>query len=452
MSESEEPWTQEGRFWLPGSDEKTYGHIDYAPEGDIIVHLVKSPLPPSDVGDAPASVQTLHGETLDGWPFSLLNGAVVRPRVLTRATQGISDLRFATLVRGPHVNEADEVVGTMAHVGLRGLREFLRGGLQDQALLATSPEDEQGDSVSVEMPWGSLGLYIAGGPTHLGQNEVRFAVRAHAQIEFHDETTLWRVDELVEPLRDLIAFSTRRPSTVTGLQLLGASNEDGVHWQHRREFKVVRVPEAPPDVRAPSDFCALMLNPATVAQGGDIIASWYELRASLGPVWPLFFATLADPWMTRESQLLNLTSFAEGYHRTLHDVPPLSNAEADAATCNMLAALRTAAHRKHYLSRLRYANTQSQRARIRRLTGRALKVAEVWDLDVDVVCAQVVDTRNWLTHWGDRGEHVQEGDEIVLLCRRLYVILSINLLLDLGLNIEDTRRQIGSGLRGQGLP
>jgi ApeA N-terminal domain 1 len=340
----------------------------------------------------------------------------------------------------------------MASVGLRGLREFLRGGLQDQALLATSPEDAQGDFITIDMPWGSLGLYIAGGPTHTGQNEVHYGVRAHAQLELDGEATLRRVDELVEPLRDLIAFSTGRPSAVTGLQLLGAPDAEGVHWQHRREFKVVRPPEVPPDHRRLRDFCALMLNPATVPQRGNIIARWYELRASLGPVWPLFFATLADPWMTPESQLLSLTSFAEGYHRTLHNAPPLTDDEQAAAVAAMLAALPDRRHRDHYRSRLQYANSQSQRARIRELAMRALGVATAWDLDARLVCAQAVDTRNWLTHWGDRGQHVQDGDRLEPLLRRLYVILAINLLLDLGLTGQDTARQVGRGLAGQVLP
>ena len=283
-------------------------------------------------------------------------------------------------------------------------------------------------------------------------NEVHYAVRAHAQLEFPGEVTLRRVDELVEPLRDLIAFSTRRPSSVRCLQLLGAANANDVHWQHRREFKVVRPPEVPPDIRPRSDFCALLLNPATLPQGADIIARWYELRASLGPVWSLFFATLADEWMTPESQLLSLTSFAEAYHRTLHDVPPLTDDEAAAALAGMLAALPDRRHRDHYRSRLQFTNSQSQRARIRELTRRALDVATAWDLDARLVCAQAVDTRNWLTHWGDGGQHVQEGDKLVLLLRRLHVILTINLLLDLGLTGEDTARQVGKGLAGQGLP
>ena len=450
--EIEEAWTQEGRFWLPGQDEKTYGRVDYAPESDILVHLPDSPLPPLDLEEPPMSVETLHGETLDGWPFSLLNGAVVPPRVLTRAAASVTDLGFATLIRGPHVSDVDEVVGTMASVGLRGLREFLRGGLQDQALLATSPEDAQGDFIAIDMPWGSLGLYIAGSATHTGQNEVRYGIRAHAQFELDGEATLRRVDELIEPLRDLVAFSTRRRSTVTGLQLLGAPDAEGAHWQHRREFKVVRPPEVPPDHRPFPTFCSLMLNPATVPQGGNIIARWYELRASLGPVWPVFFATLADPWMTRESQLLSLTSFAEAYHRTLHDVPPLTDDEEVAAVAAMLAALPDRRHRDHYRSRLQYMNSQSQRARIRDLARRALGVATAWDLDAGLVAAQAVDTRNWLTHWGDRGPHVQNADQFAPLLRRLYVILAINLLLDLGLTGEDTARQVARGLAGQGLP
>jgi hypothetical protein len=54
--------------------------------------------------------------------------------------------------------------------------------------------------------------------------------------------------------------------------------------------------------------------------------------------------------------------------------------------------------------------------------------------------------------WGDRGDHVQEGDDLATLAERLYVVLVTNILLDLGLDDETARHQIESGFRGEGLP
>jgi hypothetical protein len=453
VSEILDPWTQEGRFWLPEQTAKTYGRIDYSPEHGLLVHLPESFLPRAELREPPAQVAALHGETLDGWPLTLLDGVIVPPRVMTLSTQGVDDLTFETLIRGRHVVDADEVVGTMASVGLGGLREFLRGGrVEDTPLVSTHPEDRDGGHCSVAVPWGKVALYASGGPSRTSRDEVVYVVSAHAQLEFAEEATLGQVDRAVAPLRDLITFSTRAPSVVSSLQLLGAKDPPDAHWQHHRRFKIVRPPEIAPEFLPKSDRYALLLNPATLGVGADVIARWYELRETLGAVWSLFFSTLSDPWMSPESQLLNLTSFAEGYHRVLHDKPPFADEEATAAIEAMLASLPDKRHRDHYRSRLQHTNSQSQRARIRWLTRRALDVAPVWELNPPVLCSQAVDTRNWLTHWGDRGDHVQEGDDLVRLCRRLYVILAINILLDLGLDEDDAALQLGSGLRLGGLP
>lgn len=453
MSERLDPWTQEGRFWLPGEVARTYGRLDFSPDRGLALHLPESFLPRCDPPEAPPQVLALHGETLDGWPLTLLDGAVVPPRVMTFSAQNVDDLTFETLIRGPHVVGPDEVVGRMASVGLGGLREFLRGGrVEDTPLVATSPEDRDGGHCSAAVPWGTVALYVSGGPSRMSRDEVRHAVTAHAQLEFDEEVTLAQVERAVEPLRDLVTFSTRAPSVVTGLRLLGAEDPPDAHWQHRREFEIVRPPEVAPEFLPKGERYALLLNPATLAMGADVIAQWYALREKLGAVWTLFFSTVSDPWMSPESQLLNLTAFAEGYHRVLHDEPPFTDDEASAATDAMLTALPDRRHRDHYRSRLLHTNSQSQRARIRWLTQRALDVVPVWELDPAMLCARAVDTRNWLTHWGERGDHVQEGDDLVRLSRRLHVILAINILLDLGLDTQEAGLQVGSGLRLGGLP
>lgn len=444
---------QDGRFWLPGEQTtKVLGRLEYSPSHGVVVHLPESPLPPLELRGPSPPVEVLHGESLDGWPLTLLDGSVIRPDAISMSTQGVANVSFAALIRGPHVHRKDDVVGTMAHVGLQHLREFLRGGLVDQALLKTEPEDRDGDFCTVNLPWGSLGLYVAGGPAQQGRDEVRYVVRAHAQLHFDKQVTLHEADAAVAALRDLITFATRKPSIVKHLHLLGAQDPDDVHWQHRREFKVIRAPEIEPEFLSERGPYALLLNPATVPDGADVIARWFALRDRLDAVWSLFFAILADPWMTAEARLLNLTSFAEGYHRTLHDAPPFSDEDAARAVETMLDALPDRRHREHFRPRLAFTNSQSQRARIRWLVRRALDVASGWDIDARRLSDQAVDTRNWLTHWGDRGPCVQEGAELIQLARRLYVVLATNLMLDLGLSEDVVAAQLGSGLRLDGLP
>jgi hypothetical protein len=436
VSELERSWRQEGHFWPPGSDAKSAGWIDYRPDRGVAVHLLESPLPAAPMDEYHLDV--LYGESLDGWPWSLFDGELVGPSTITPGDARSADIVFDTLVRGGHLDGPADVVGTIARVAIHGLRELLRGGGFGPALLSVTADEECNDQLIVEMPWGSLRLLAAGTQTKWSRDETRVAVRAHVQMHFDQPLALPDVEALVEPLRDLVIFARTRPSHVTGLALLGEA-QPGLRT---REFTVIRRPDSDPkdaDTRGPP----LIFNPALVPDPHALLRSWFGLRERLGPVWRLFFATTVDPWLTRESQLLNLTAFAEGYHRALHDEPPLPEHNATTAVEAMLATLADERTRKVFRGALDYANSQSQRVRVRWLARRAASALPDWHLDVARLTTQVADTRNWLTHWGERGEHVCEGDELELLIARLHLVLVANVLLDLGLDEGNVIEQMG---------
>jgi HEPN superfamily Apea-like protein len=210
---------------------------------------------------------------------------------------------------------------------------------------------------------------------------------------------------------------------------------------------VIRAPDVEPSVERTSSYYSLWLNPATVPDAGQVLVSWWDLRERLGPVWTLLFGTLQRPSLPLENRLLNLTAFAEGYHRTLHDERPLTDEEAKAAVDAMLATVDEERVRAVFRSALTYANAQTQRKRTRWLAERAGSVISAWDLDVSEFCNQLADTRNWLTHWGERGRHTQEGAGLRRLIARLDLVISVNVLLDLGLDDGVVADQIGSGTR-----
>lgn len=444
MSQLEQQWRQEGRFWLPASEKKVYGWVDYAPDRGLAVHLLESPLSATPMDSL--HVDALFGESLDGWPWTLLDGELLTPNPITPSNAHTADLAFETMLRGGHVTDPNEATGRMASVALHGLRELLRGGGFGPALLDVTADHESTDQLIVEMPWGSLQLIAAGMQTKWSRDETRLAVNAHAQMQFSDALSLPAVDVLVEPLRDLVTFSRGRASYVTALTLLTPNPPT-----RPDEYKVIRRPEIDPK-EARSTGPPLLLNLATVPDAHDTIRRWFELREKLGPVWRLFFTTTVDTWLTLESQLLNLTAFAEGYHRTLHDEPPLSDEDAEASVQTMLGALDDEHHQRVFKGALTHANSQSQRARIRWLGRRASSALPDWQLDVALLTTEVSDTRNWLTHWGQREEHVCEGEELSRLTGQLYFVLALNILLDVGLNTSDAAAQLTPRLQLVGWP
>jgi hypothetical protein len=86
--------------------------------------------------------------------------------------------------------------------------------------------------------------------------------------------------------------------------------------------------------------------------------------------------------------------------------------------------------RRHYRLELKYANRQSQRERMRWLVERA--ELETWPRSLAAkIVSRCCDTRNWLTHWGEKGRHVVGDADLAELTRQLTFVIEANLLDDL---------------------
>ena len=453
----DEDWEEEGRFWLPDDARKYYGRIDYAPSRGPGVHLLDSPLGQRDPNEIrPPRPRLLFGETIGGTPFTLFDGWVVGSTSYgfgTHSKGNAANAIFNTLVVGEHFDDISEMTAPAAWVSLQGFREFVMGGSVDRPVLFITAGADREESLDVALPEGRLVLR-AGSRSRHRREESAAEVVAGAYFDFESEKGLDVVDDAVDTLMDLVVFATRHPSWIHRLKLLRRDAPEPAP-----DLAVFRQPVVEPNVpQGTSAYYSLIFNPARAADApapegpAALIQEWYALRERLGPVWSLYFATLQRPELPLENQLLNLTAFAEGYHRTEHDEIPLSPEEAGEHVKAMLHVLPGKRERRVFGPALRFANSQTQRQRMRWLAERATDVLDMWELDVDEFCAQLADTRNWLTHWGERGANVQSGEGLVALMLRLDLVLTVNLQLDLGLDEDDVATQVGSGLRLSGLP
>jgi hypothetical protein len=116
----------------------------------------------------------------------------------------------------------------------------------------------------------------------------------------------------------------------------------------------------------------------------------------------------------------------------------------------MLAVLPDDRHRDVYENALLYANSLSQRARLRQLAKEAKAALALRDLNVSSLVAQAVGTRNWLTHWCQK--HVVSGQALADVGFRLELVLYLAILLDLGLETEVAANQVLSGWMYERLP
>jgi hypothetical protein len=449
-------WAEECRFWLPASDRVSYGTLSYSPDRGPTAHLLDSELGDGHRLETPEHVTALHGESLGGTPFSLLDAWVIGGRrfVGEEKTGNTVDVVASALVRRAHIVSLAGLRFDAAGLTARGLLECVTGGKVDGSrLFEVAPTTKAHEELSVPLDGATVTISVWTSE-QFGRHETSTVLGANASFKLENGLDLGEFDEnYADPLRDLITFATREPSWIETLTVRRPGHDESDPWSRiGAEVEIVRPPASEQPVQTSRSYYALALNLGTFARPSDVIVAWFRIRRQLGPVWPLLFGTLERPSLPLENQLLNLTAFVEGYHRTLHDDPPLSKEVHTSAVEAMLGVLPESRFQGIYEPALRFANSQTQRMRARWMAERAVAALPRWNLDIDEFVGALIDTRNWLTHWGQRGRRVQEAGGMALLCRRLELVIRVNLMRDLGLTSEEIDIQVAGGYRLEDLP
>ena len=198
-----------------------------------------------------------------------------------------------------------------------------------------------------------------------------FEVTAVLQLNSPTPLTLTQwLEQWVTQVQDLMVFGMRQPSSTISLSGIraGPVGPNGVPFDVK-----MHAPWHPrvPDLR-PAAYLGRALLPANVVDDvGELITRWFALHRELGHAAQLFFGTINDRDLPALNRMLNLLAFAETYHRRRFDEPPLTEEEHDALSKQMLDGLPSHRERDVYAGRLRHANAQSQRQRVRWLVTRA---------------------------------------------------------------------------------
>lgn len=437
-----EKWMHEGWFWQPEqSDTRFYGRLENSPPDGPTLHLVDTDLLSGH--EPPEPVQVLFGQTLSGVPLSIHGFYPTHWGAAVAGGSNTLDGFPETLIAGGWSATPPQLTGYGFTAHLHGLRETLSGGSVDGGLLnPRAGEHGQGERLQFELDdCATLALAAAETRSVSRVREHKEAFAA-AHLLLQEPMTFAEMERsYLEPLCDLVAFATRRACYVQSLRL--PTSREGIEALH-----VVRTPYPKPDARSERDVYSLTLNLADLPAPQETLQAWFALHRQIGPVWQLLFSTLQRTTGLLENRFLNLVAFAEGYHRAMHDQPPLTPEQAKAATKAALASITDSKTRRVYRDALAHANSQSQAQRVSELTDRCLAVLDAWELDRAAFTREVKDTRNWLNHWGKRGKDTHDdGPRLSLLVARLEVILYANLMLDLGMTDLELAKAIGSGWR-----
>ena len=397
------------------------------------------PLPPGCriLGIAPS-----HGRiTLDGYFPSTWDRPGGTPWV-----DGYADSVWKGAAGHSHGQlEPDGLVAEM-----RGLEEALTGTLGDRGVInprggRRGGSVAHGEHLAVHLDNGAQVLFHAGETETPTFRETRTEVRATVRVRTPHGLALGDIEHrYLDAVRELVVFCTRQPSYIQRLTMSSPTWED--------EVQVLRQPW-PLSRRPLGRIRHLALNLGRINEPRERVKRWFALREDVGAVWSLFFATLGQEEGSLENRFLNLMAFTEGYHRARRDHPPLDKQQEKSARTAVLAALDREDRRARdvFVRSLSHANSQTQRDRLIELAAQARDLL-TWDFDPLERCRSMVDTRNWMTHWGSRTRHVADDPaSLSRFSRELELILYVAILSDLELDASEIAECVRKGRLREGL-
>lgn len=168
-----------------------------------------------------------------------------------------------------------------------------------------------------------------------------------------------------------------------------------------------------------------------------VMDNWFLHYEELEPVYNLYFSTQYNSEMYLQNQFLSLTQAIETYHRRELGGQYLSESEFEEFyddLCEMIPDQFDESFQDH-LERgtFKYANEYSLRKRLSELVTEQKNILEELPMDVEGSVNEIVNTRNYLTHYDESISPRADTDELYPLILRLRAILETVLLSNLGI-------------------
>jgi hypothetical protein len=427
--------------------------------------------------------QALHGVTLGGQAMTLLDVALFHHENYISGEEEMptsEEWRSHTLIVGVHINSEEDLEFSVGTFRLAGLEEWLTDRWEGVPFFAMPApplvrrprrrrrrgparlNDRRGERVRRAMllrharavrialayvPEGRISGRVEGASIQAilyEQRNIEGRFRevterlANFQVTLDEPLGLHRWErEWIGPLQDLLVLCMGRHISIESLTAhfrMDAPTFLRPALSDRRTMPFsVAVRRREMAQRSPSGRYERILLPrnALASEGERFLREWFRLHRRIARAAPFFFSTIHESSQWLENQLLNLTSFAEAYHERLYDHPrfdPTLNAEL---VDTLLPQIEDPEARTAWQEKTSYAAKMTQRKRLCELVTWASEIVTPLEQFPRLV-AQLIDTRNHLTHFGPGTKWVVDDHDLVRAVQRLTVVLQTNLLSDIG--------------------
>lgn len=187
----------------------------------------------------------------------------------------------------------------------------------------------------------------------------------------------------------------------------------------------------------------------------EYLNNWFAKSGILSPVYDLYFGTLYKPSMYLEHMFLNMIQAIESYHRRVHDGKYLSDDNYVQIYEKLIEAIpqdTDKSLRESLKQRLMYHNEFSLKKRLKEVMGMCGDVTNLLIHDNKKFIEDVVEMRNYLTHYTkDLETRIQKDERLIDFVLQTKFILEICLLIELGIPMEKIRFLISRNRRYQQL-
>jgi hypothetical protein len=180
---------------------------------------------------------------------------------------------------------------------------------------------------------------------------------------------------------------------------------------------------------------------------------WFTKAEKLRPVFDLYFGIFYVPSMYVHLEFLTLAQALETYHRRMHDgvfMPPEQYKAIQQALNRAIPQRLDSDHRDALESRIQFGNEYPLRKRLKLILAEVLAPYKptVDRLVYDGFVSEVVDTRNYLTHYTEKPgkASVTDPNEQYCLAQKMKLLMQLCLFAELGLP-ADTVKKLTSNSR-----
>ncbi|MEZ5589667.1 MAG: hypothetical protein R3F53_02780 [Gammaproteobacteria bacterium] len=234
--------------------------------------------------------------------------------------------------------------------------------------------------------------------------------------------------DVVKPMRDLLSLAIDRPIDVS--QFIAFDDREIENPRKCRVYFKGRKTEATHKELNVND----MLFAKTDIDGGikTLVDNWFRITQELPMVCNLYSSVTSIREQYLEEEFINLAQAAELYHRSKFDNGILPKKEWKDKVKRIIDAVPES-ERKWLSEKLMWSNQLTLQSRLEELLEKLGPATSLLIADKKDFATRVRRTRNYLTHWDERGEKNAARDlELYFVSTTLKYILAACLLSELG--------------------